>query len=110
MSGYVVLGLAIAAEVIATSALISIKGFDKPFPLFLVVTGYVVSFALLSIVVRTIPVGVAYAIWSGMGIVSVTVVAFFLYQQRPDLPAIMGMLMIAGGVAVIKLGSSVSGG
>ncbi|MOA62484.1 Multidrug transporter EmrE [compost metagenome] len=55
---------------------------------------------------KTIPIGVAYAVWSGMGIMCVTVVAYFLYQQKLDVPAFLGMAMIAGGVMVIKLGSS----
>lgn len=109
MPGQLVLLLAICAEVIATSALASLQGLSKPIPLIVVVGGYVVSFYLLSIVVKTIPVGIAYAIWSGMGIVLVTLVGVVLYKQKPDLAAVAGMMLIISGVAVIQLLSAMRG-
>lgn len=109
MSGYLFLGIAIAAEVIATTSMKALDGFNKPLPLVLVVVGYGVSLWLLSLVVKTIPIGIAYAVWAGLGIVLVSIAALFLYQQKLDLPAIIGMSLIVGGVVVIQLFSSTAG-
>ena len=106
MPGYLYLSIASVLEVIATSSMKALDGFNKPLPLILVVVGYPVSLFLLSLVVKTVPVGVAYAIWSGMGIVLVSITANFIYQQKLDLPAIIGMSMIVGGVIVMQLFSS----
>ena len=103
MHAYAALGLAIVAEVIATSALKASAGFTRLWPSVIVVLGYGVAFYGLSLTLQTVPVGVAYAIWSGLGIVLVTVAGYFLYQQRVDLPAILGMGLIVAGVAVIHL-------
>ena len=109
MSGYLFLGIAIAAAVVATTSMKALDGCNKPRPLILVVCGYGLSLWLLSIVVKTIPIGVAYAVWSGMGIVLVSIAALFLYQQKLDWPAILGMSMIVGGVVVMQLFSSTAG-
>ena len=109
MSGYLFLGIAIAAEVIATTSMKALDGFNKQLPLVLVVVGYGVSLWLLSLVVKTIPIGIAYAVWAGLGIVLVSIAALFLYQQKLDLPAIVGMSLIVGGVVVIQLFSSTAG-
>ena len=109
MSGYLFLGIAIAAEVIATTSMKALDGFNKPLPLILVVAGYGLSLWLLSLVVKTIPIGIAYAVWAGLGIVMVSIAALFLYQQKLDLPAILGMSLIVGGVVVIQLFSSTAG-
>lgn len=109
MSGYLFLGIAIAAEVIATTSMKALDGFNKPLPLLLVVVGYGVSLWLLSLVVKTIPIGIAYAVWAGLGIVMVSIAALFLYQQKLDLPAVVGMSLIVGGVVVIQLFSSTAG-
>ncbi|MNH35966.1 Multidrug transporter EmrE [compost metagenome] len=93
-------------EVIATSALASLQGFSKPLPLITVVVGYIASFYLLAIVVKTIPIGIAYAIWSGMGIVLVTLVSVVVYRQKSDVAAVAGMAMIVAGVVTIQLFSS----
>ncbi|HWR81183.1 MAG TPA: multidrug efflux SMR transporter [Pseudomonas sp.] len=106
MPGYLYLTIAIILEVIATSSMKALDGFNKPIPLILVVLGYPISLFLLSLVVKTVPVGVAYAIWSGMGIVLVSIAAFFIYQQKLDMPAIVGMSMIVGGVAIMQLFSN----
>ena len=106
MPGYLYLTIAIILEVIATSSMKALDGFNKPIPLLLVVLGYPISLFLLSLVVKTVPVGVAYAIWSGMGIVLVSIAAFFIYQQKLDMPAIIGMSMIVGGVAIMQLFSN----
>lgn len=103
MGGYLYLAIAIIAEVIATTSMKALDGFNKPLPLLLVVVGYVISFWMLSLVVKTIPVGVAYAVWAGLGIVLVSIAAVFLYQQRLDLPAMLGMGLIVAGVVVIQL-------
>ncbi|MEG7361591.1 multidrug efflux SMR transporter [Pseudomonas citronellolis] len=106
MNAYIALAIAIGTEVVATSSLASIQGFSKPLPLLGVILGYTTSFYMLSIVVKTIPVGIAYAIWSGMGIVLVTLVSLLVYRQKPDIAAISGMAMIAAGVMTIQLFSS----
>ncbi|MGE8294132.1 MAG: DMT family transporter [Pseudomonas sp.] len=109
MPGYLYLAIAIAAEVVATTSMKAIDGFNKPLPLLLVVGGYGIAFWMLTLVVRTIPVGIAYAIWAGLGIVLVSVAALFLYQQKLDLPAMLGMGLIVSGVVVIQLFSQSTG-
>lgn len=106
MNPYVYLAIAIAAEVIATSSLKAVKGLSTPLPLLLVLVGYGISFWMLILVMRSLPVGIVYAIWSGLGIVLVSLVALFLYGQRLDLPATLGIGLIIGGVVVINLFSS----
>jgi small multidrug resistance pump len=109
MGSYLYLAIAIVAEVIATSSMKALQGFSKPLPLFLVVVGYGISFWMLSLVVKTIPVGIAYAIWAGLGIVAVSIAAVVLYDQRLDMPAIIGMSLIVSGVVVIQLFSHSTG-
>lgn len=101
MSAYIYLTIAILSEVIATSALKSSEGFTKYGPGLIVIIGYGISFYCLSIVLKTIPVGVAYAIWSGMGIVLITLLGWLVFSQRLDLPALFGMALIVAGVIVI---------
>ncbi|HIX61720.1 MAG TPA: multidrug efflux SMR transporter [Candidatus Halomonas stercoripullorum] len=108
MMAFVYLALAIVAEVIGTSALKATEGFTRPGPTLIVVIGYGIAFYLLSLVLRTLPVGVAYAIWAGMGIVLVTLVALLVYGQRPDPPAVLGIALIVTGVVVIQLFSRVA--
>jgi len=103
MKAYILLFLAIIAEVIATSSLKSVKGFSTPIPLSITITGYIVSFWLLALVLRSIPIGVAYAIWSSLGIVLVSIVAFIVYKQTLDIPAIIGMSLIILGVIIINI-------
>ena len=109
MNAYIFLAIAIAAEVVATTSMKALDGFNKPLPLLLVVAGYGIAFWMLSLVVKTIPVGVAYAVWAGMGIVLVSIAAVFLYQQRLDLPAMLGMALIVSGVVVIQVFSQSAG-
>jgi small multidrug resistance pump len=109
MSGYVYLAIAICAEVVATTSMKALAGFSRPLPLLLVVTGYSLSFWMLALVVKTIPVGIAYAIWAGLGIVLVSVAAAVLYRQYLDLPAVLGMGLIIAGVVVIQLFSRSAG-
>ena len=103
MSNYIFLAIAIIAEVIATSALKASQGFSQLLPSILVVVGYGVAFYFLSLTLRTIPVGIAYAIWSGAGIVLVALIGFALYGQKLDIWALVGMGLIIAGVMVINL-------
>ncbi len=98
---YLYLFIAILAEVLATSALKSAEGFTKLGPSILVVVGYGAAFYLLSLVLRHMTVGIAYAIWSGVGIVLVALVGLVIFREMPDTPAIIGMAMIIAGVAII---------
>ena len=103
MGGYTALALAIVAEVVATSALQASAGFTRLWPSVLVVLGYGVAFYCLSITLKTVPMGVAYALWSGLGIVLITVAGWVLYRQRVDTAALLGMALIVAGVAVMQL-------
>ncbi|MDI5890368.1 SMR family transporter [Halomonas sp. LR5S20] len=105
---FLFLALAIVAEVIATSALKASEGFTRLWPSVTVVVGYGLAFYLLALVLRTMPVGIAYAFWAGLGIVLVTLVGILVYGEKPDLPAMLGLAMIVGGVVVIQVFSSVS--
>ena len=106
---YIYLAAAIIAEVIATSALKASEEFTKPIPSLLVLVGYGVAFYLLTLVLRTIPVGVTYAVWAGLGIVLVTLAGAVLYNQIPDIPAVIGMGLIVAGVVVINIFSKTIG-
>jgi small multidrug resistance pump len=101
--GYLYLTIAIIAEVIGTNALKASDGFTKPVPGIIVVVGYGAAFYFLSLVLKSIPVGIAYAIWAGMGIVLVAIAGAVVFRQVPDLPAIIGMILIIAGVVVINL-------
>lgn len=103
MHPYAALGIAIVAEVIATSALKASAGFTRLGPSAIVVLGYGTAFYCLSLTLQSLSVGVAYAIWSGLGIVLVTVAAYVLYRQSVDAAALIGMALIVAGVAVIQL-------
>jgi len=98
---FLFLALAIVSEVVATSALKASSGFTRLVPSVLVVVGYGIALYCLSLALRTIPVGVAYAIWSGVGIALVTLVAWILFRQRLDLAAVVGLSLIAAGVLVL---------
>jgi small multidrug resistance pump len=100
---YVYLGIAIVAEVIATSALQASNGMSKTVPSIVVVAGYSVAFYMLSITLKTMSVGVAYAIWSGVGIVLIALVGLTLFKQRLDTPALAGMALIIAGVIVMNV-------
>jgi len=100
---YIYLLLAIVAEVVGTSALKASDGFTKWIPTGIVVVGYGVAFYFLSLVLRSIPVGVTYAIWSGLGIVLISLVGYIYFKQPLDLPAIAGMVLIISGVVVINV-------
>ena len=103
MNAWLTLGIAIVAEVIGTSALKASEGFTRWLPSLVVVLGYAVAFYCLSLVLKQIPVGVAYAVWSGLGIVLITLVAFVLYGQKIDLAGLIGMGLIVAGVVVLNV-------
>ena len=94
---------AIVTEVIGTSALTASAGFTRPLPAALALAAYAVSIYLLGLAIQTIPVGIAYAIWSGLGIVLIALSGRLIFGQRLDLPAIAGLALIIAGVVVIQL-------
>jgi small multidrug resistance pump len=96
------LSIAILAEVIATSSLKAAEGFTRLIPSLIVVFGYGTAFYFLSLTLRTMQVGTAYAIWSGVGTVIISIVAWLLYNQKLDAPSILGMALIISGVFIIK--------
>ena len=109
MNDWLYLAAAIAAETLATSLLKSSEGFTRLWPSLIVVAGYGCAFFFLSLTLRTIPVGVAYAIWSGVGIILVTLIAWLIFGQKIDLPGLIGIGLIVAGVIVLKLFSKTSG-
>lgn len=109
MKTYIFLLIAIFAETIATTALKASEEFTRFWPSVAVVTGYGIAFYCLSLVLRNMQLGIAYALWSGIGIVLVTVMGVLVYKQRPDVPAIIGILLIIGGVLIINLYSKTTG-
>ncbi|PMS17875.1 QacE family quaternary ammonium compound efflux SMR transporter [Trinickia dabaoshanensis] len=102
-SAYVWLAVAIVAEVIGTSALRASEGFTRLAPALIVVAGYGLAFYCLSMTLKSMPVGIVYAIWSGVGIVLITLVAIVLYRQVPDLAAVAGLSLIVAGVVVLNV-------
>ena len=103
---WVFLAVAIVSEVIGTSALKASEGFSRLWPTAIVVVGYASAFYFLSLTLKTIPVGVAYAIWSGAGVALIGLIAWVLYGQSLDLPAIIGMSLIVAGVVILSLFSN----
>lgn len=106
MNKWLMLGIAIVAETIATSALKSSEGFSKLVPSAIVLVGYGVAFYFLSLTLRSIPVGIAYAVWSGVGIVLITTVGWAFFGQKLDAPALIGMALIIAGVVIMNVFSS----
>lgn len=105
---YLLLAVAIVSEVIATSALKSSLGFTRLLPSIATVLMYGVSFYVLSHTLAVIPAGIAYAIWSGVGIVLISLVGWVVFKQALDAPALIGMGLICSGVVVINLFSKAS--
>lgn len=108
MKNWLFLAGAIVSEVIATSALKASDGFSKLVPSVVVVIGYAFAFYLLSLALRTIAVGVAYAVWSGMGIVWLSVIAWVAFDQKLDAWGVLGITLILSGVLVLNLLSKTS--
>lgn len=103
MNVWALLICAIIAEVIGTSALKASDGFTRLLPSLVVVAGYATAFYLLSLTLRSIPVGVAYAIWSGLGVTLIALVGWLVYGQRLDAAGVIGIGLIVAGVAVLNL-------
>ncbi|MEM7589203.1 MAG: multidrug efflux SMR transporter [Myxococcota bacterium] len=101
--------VAVMTEVVATSCLKASDGFTKLYPSIVVVVGYTISFYCLSLALRSIPLGVAYAIWAGLGTVLIALVGIVVYKQPPDMPAVAGITLIILGVVIMHLFSKASG-
>lgn len=97
------LSLAIVTEVIATTALKSSNGLTKMIPTIIVIIGYIISFYSLSISLKTLPIGITYAIWSGVGIVLISLIGWFYFDQHLDIASLIGMFFILVGVVVINV-------
>lgn len=106
---YILLACAILAETVGTTALKASVGFTKPLPVVILTLAYGVSFYLLAQALLTIPVGIAYAIWSGLGIVFIAIIGWLVFRQTLDLAAIIGMAMIIGGIIVMQVFSNTTG-
>ncbi len=100
---WVYLGIAIVAEVIATSALKAAEGFTRLWPSLIVVIGYGIAFLFLSLTLRTMPIGIAYAVWSGTGVALITLIAWLLFGQALDGAALLGLGLIVAGVVVLNV-------
>ena len=100
---YLYLAIAIVAEVIGTSFMKVSAGFTRPGPAAITIVAYAIAFYALSLTLRTIPTGIAYAIWSGVGIVLIATVAWMFQGQKLDIAAILGMALIVAGVIVMNL-------
>lgn len=100
---YLYLIMAVDFEVIGTAALQASEQFTRPKPLILTAIGYAAAFYFLSLVLRSMPVGVAYAIWSGLGVILITLVGLVWFGQKLDMPAVIGLALIVAGVAIINL-------
>jgi small multidrug resistance pump len=99
---YLYLAIAIVSEVVGTAALKASEEFTRLVPSLIVVFGYASAFYFLTLTLRTIPVGIAYALWAGVGIVLICIASWILYKQTLDAPAIIGVGLIAAGVIVIN--------
>ena len=104
---YLYLALAIIAEVIATSSLRATEEFTKPIPTLIMVVGYGLAFYFMTLALRTLPLGFTYAVWSGLGIVLISLIGVIFYNERLDLAATLGMGMIIAGVLIIQLFSKI---
>jgi small multidrug resistance pump len=98
------LALAIGSEIIATTSLKLSDGFSRPLPSVVVVAGYAFSFYALSISLRTIPLGVVYAVWSGIGTAAIVVIGLFLFRERLDVVKVAGIGLIITGVVLLNGG------
>ena len=108
MNNWAYLGLAIVSEVIATASLKSTEGFTRLVPSIVVLVGYSAAFYFLSLTLDTIPIGVAYAVWSGVGVATITLVSFLVYDQKIDAAGLLGIGLIVAGVVVLRLFSEAS--
>lgn len=102
-SHYIILFFAVAAETIGTTALQASQQFTRLWPSVICVISYGIAFYLLSLALRLMPVGILYAVWSGLGIVLISIIGFTVFGQKLDLPAIFGIILILTGILVINL-------
>lgn len=103
VQAWLYLSVAIVSEVIATSALKAADGFTRPLPSLVVVAGYATAFWFLSLTLRTMPVGIAYAVWSGVGIALIALIGWLVFGQTLDAPALLGLALIVAGVVVLSV-------
>ncbi|MGQ0286576.1 DMT family transporter [Pasteurellaceae bacterium 22721_9_1] len=103
MNPWFLLACAICIEVVGTNCIKASEGFSKPLPTTVAIVAFVIALYLLSIITKSLPIGIVYAVWSGVGIILTTVVAYFAFGQKPDLAGSIGIAMIIGGVLVINL-------
>ncbi len=103
MRTWLLLGLAIASEVTATASLRASEGFTKLVPSIVVLAGYSAAFYFLSLTLEDIPIGVAYAVWSGVGVAAITLISVFYMDQKIDLAGVVGISLIVIGVIVLRL-------
>ena len=103
MQQWIFLSIAIVSEVIATSALKASDGFSRLWPSLVVAAGYMAAFYFLSLTLKTIPIGVAYAIWSGAGVALIALIAWVFFGQALDAPAVIGLALIVAGVVVLNV-------
>jgi small multidrug resistance pump len=106
MKNWIFLGIAISSEVMATSSLKVCAGFSKLWPSVLVVVGYTSAFYFLSLTLNSIPIGIAYALWAGVGVVLLALVGIFVFGQKLDAPAIVGMTLIVAGAVIMNVFST----
>lgn len=106
MSKWLLLSIAILAEVFGTSFLKASEGFTRFWPSVAVIVGYIVAFYFLALSLKVIPVGIAYAIWAGIGVVLIALIGWIVFSQKLDTPAIIGISMILGGVVVLNVFSN----
>lgn len=103
MQQWIFLAAAIVSEVVATSTLKASAGFSRLWPSLVVIVGYATAFYFLSLTLKTIPVGIAYAIWSGAGVALIALAAWIFFGQALDAPAIVGLSLIVAGVVVLNV-------
>lgn len=105
---YLYLALAVAAEVVGTTALKASMSFTKLVPTITLAVAYLIAFFFMSLVMRSLPVGITYALWSALGIVLITIASVYLFDEVLDLPAIIGIIMIISGIVIIQLFSKMN--
>jgi small multidrug resistance pump len=103
---WIYLSIAIVAEVLGTSFLKSSAGFTRLWPSLIVIVGYAVAFYFLSLTLRTMSVGIAYAVWAGVGVALITAIGWVFYREPLDAPALLGIVLIVAGVIVINVFSA----
>lgn len=106
MNPWMLLGIAIVVEVIGSNCIKASDGFSKPLPTVIAVVAFMISLYLLSIITKSLPIGIVYAVWSGAGIILTSVVAYFAFGQKPDAAGFAGIGLILAGVLILNLFST----